>query len=54
MKKPTIKPATWRDASGLLGIALVSIGAGLTYPPAGLMVCGTLLIALAVLIARGS
>lgn len=54
MKKPSIKPAFWRDGAGLLGIALVSVGAGLTYLPAGLIVGGALLIALAVLLGRSA
>ena len=41
------------DIVGLVGIALVSYGAWLTYNPAGFIVGGVLLMATAVLVSRG-
>lgn len=38
----------------LAGAALVAVGAGLVYTPAGLIVAGLLLVAVAGLVARGS
>jgi hypothetical protein len=42
----------WRDAVGLFGIALITGGSAMIYLPAGLMVCGALLLLGAVLSAR--
>lgn len=41
-----------RDAAGLSGVCLISLGAWRIYEPAGLMVGGVLLVAGAVLAAR--
>lgn len=41
-----------RDAAGLLGATLISVGAGMIYRPAGLIVAGALALAGALLVAR--
>jgi hypothetical protein len=41
------------DVAGLVGVGLVSYGAWLAYRPAGFIIGGALLIAAAVLLARG-
>jgi hypothetical protein len=43
-----------RDAAGVIGGGLVSAGAGMIYLPAGLIVGGALLVAVAWLTARSS
>lgn len=48
----TLKPEHLRDAAGLAGVVLISVGAGLIYLPAGLIAGGALLLAGAVLSAR--
>jgi hypothetical protein len=45
MKVPLIVPIC--DIVGLLGCALVSLGAGMVYRPAGVIVAGILLVLLA-------
>jgi ABC-type protease/lipase transport system fused ATPase/permease subunit len=39
---------TMRDVVGIAGIAMLSFGAWLAWPPAGFMVAGTILLAAAV------
>lgn len=39
---------TLRDVTGLVGLALTTVGAALVYPPAGFLVPGIVLLALAV------
>jgi len=41
-----------RDLTGLAGMASISYGAWLTYPPAGFIVAGVLLAGVAFLMAR--
>jgi hypothetical protein len=45
-------PAVVRDLAGLAGCGLVSAGAGMIYPPAGLIVGGLFLMAGAFLSAK--
>ncbi len=47
-------PAVVRDFAGLAGCGLVSVGAGMIYAPAGLIVGGLLLMAGAFLSAKAS
>lgn len=47
-----VVPHLVMDGAGLSGIGLVSYGAWLAWHPAGFMVAGTLLIAVALLLAR--
>jgi hypothetical protein len=42
----------WRDAVGLLGVALITAGAAMIFVPAGLIVCGALLLAGVILASR--
>lgn len=42
----------WRDAVGLLGVALITAGAAMIYVPAGLIVCGALLLAGVIMMSR--
>lgn len=48
----TIKAEHLRDATGVIGVALISVGSGLIYLPAGLIVAGLLLLGGAMLSAR--
>lgn len=41
----TVLGALWRALPGLLGVALLSAGAWMAWPPAGLMTAGVLLLA---------
>lgn len=43
-----------RDAAAAIGVALVSYGAWLVYPPAGFIAGGSLLVAAAALASRGA
>jgi hypothetical protein len=56
MKKiPPNKVAEWaRDAAGVAGGGLVSYGAWMAWDPAGFIVAGVLLLAVAYLTARAS
>lgn len=45
-------PTITRDVTGLAGAVLVSVGAGMIYRPAGLIVAGAFLLVGAVLDAR--
>lgn len=45
MQRPKLDANAVRDLSGLAGVALISVGAGLIYLPAGLIVAGVLLLA---------
>ena len=47
-------PGLVRDLAGLCGVGLVSYGAWMIYPPAGLIAGGSLLILGALLIALGN
>jgi hypothetical protein len=44
----------WRDVTGLLGIALITGGTAMIYVPAALIVCGSLFLSGAILMARRS
>jgi len=54
------EPRSWRaalgsasrDVIGFAGVALISYGSWLVYPPAGFIVCGALLMAAVVLGAK--
>ena len=43
-----------RDAIGLIGIAAVTYGVWLIYPPAGFITGGTLAVAASILLSMGS
>lgn len=43
-----VAPAAIRDVAGITGVALLSYGAWLHYPPLGFIVAGAILVALAV------
>lgn len=45
-------PALAWDAAGVVGVVLLSIGAGMAYRPAGFIVAGALLLAGSILSAR--
>ena len=47
-----VVPVLARDCAGLTGVALVSYGAWLVYPPAGFIAGGTLLLAGALISGR--
>ena len=47
-------PVVVRDLAGLAGAGLIAYGAWLVYPPAGFVVAGAELVAMSVLLARGS
>lgn len=49
-----IVPGLLRDLAGLCGVGLVSYGAWLVYPPAGFIICGSLMITGALLLALGN
>ena len=42
-----MKKTFLRDIVGLLGVALIAVGAGMIYRPAGILAAGLLLVALA-------
>lgn len=42
-----LKQTIVRDVTGLVGAALVSVGAGMVYRPAGVILGGTILVLLA-------
>lgn len=42
----------WRDLVGLLGVALITGGVAMVHIPAALVVCGSMLLAGAVLASR--
>lgn len=48
----TSRYVDWRDAVGLLGVSLITGGVALIHVPSALIVCGTLLLAGAVLASR--
>jgi hypothetical protein len=48
-KTPTPRRAPWPDLIGLLGLGLLSYGSWRAYPPAGFIIPGILLLAVAFL-----
>lgn len=47
-----VAPVLFRDAAGIAAIGLISYGAWLTYPPAGFISAGILILAGVILSAR--
>lgn len=47
-----VLPSLLRDIAGLIAVALICYGAWLTYPPAGFIVGGVLLLAGVMLLSR--
>ncbi len=52
MDKPKVAVLA-RDAAGLFAVSSISYGAWMVYPPAGFIVCGVLILAGVIAIARG-
>jgi len=44
-----LRPDVLRDAAALAGLALITTGCAMAWPPAGFLVAGVLLLALALL-----
>jgi len=49
-----VAPAVARDAAGIGGCAMVAVGTGMIYVPAGVIVGGLMLVALALLSGRAA
>lgn len=51
-EQPVRKAVDARDVVGVAGVALITGGAWMVYPPAALIVCGVLLLGGAIMAAR--